>query len=446
MKKLTSLLLAFALAFGLTGVVAPAKAAGFDPATRAEIRDLFEAKGVSVNWLGRGDGDMAWTDTITRAEVAELIARAEKLEVKGENPFSDLEVGAWYVKSVVACATNKTELGVYYFLGHEDGTFAPDAEITVAEVGILVARFATRGEVKDEVAPLSSLKGITTSAGLKDGVMRTNYTITSESPYLFAEPCEFDNYAYSCYESSCKIYYLEKSVTVKDNERFFIEGCLVIPEGKTLTLSGDGVLDVCCVTVKGKLIINSSYDEEVYSPRLKADKGVLVTNKGEYIIRGWTRKGTIKEGFVKLLKEGKMILEKTAKIKGLTDVDTAKLDGTITFEYKKLVKDSSKNWVGTINGSFVLDKFLTSVSDLNNALPNAHYVVKGTVQAPTLSLLGDLVDNSNKFYAEKGSVFKYTTGGTVIPYTVTIPFGLVWVDSTRVGVDTKQLATSPFAE
>jgi len=83
-------------------------------------------------------------EALTRAEMAQMLARAEAWTTAAEDSFSDLEGHAtadYILKAVNA--------GV--FLGFPDGTFRPDATTTRFEVVTALARYVFGGPVTDDM-------------------------------------------------------------------------------------------------------------------------------------------------------------------------------------------------------------------------------------------------------------------------------------------------------
>lgn len=93
----------------------------------------------AVNTLGNlgiltgvGDGKFDPDRTITRAEFTAIAMRFAQAEIQGENTFSDVEETDWFYP----CVTGAVQYG--WLSGYADGTFRPQAEITRAEVAVIV--------------------------------------------------------------------------------------------------------------------------------------------------------------------------------------------------------------------------------------------------------------------------------------------------------------------
>lgn len=115
----------------------------------APIVTTAPADGPALNYtdhfayvVGYEDGTVRPTNNITRAEVATIIFRLFTDETRAkymttENSFSDVNANDWYNDAVSTVA----KAGIVD--GYEDGTFAPNANITRAEFATIASRFAT---------------------------------------------------------------------------------------------------------------------------------------------------------------------------------------------------------------------------------------------------------------------------------------------------------------
>ncbi|WP_168735705.1 tandem-95 repeat protein [Cohnella fermenti] len=86
--------------------------------------------------IGMPDGEFKLGNTLTRAELAAIVARLTVNEtIDYDLPFSDVRSGHW--------ATNYIRIAVKYgyFSGFADGTFRPDQAITRGELAAVMARF-----------------------------------------------------------------------------------------------------------------------------------------------------------------------------------------------------------------------------------------------------------------------------------------------------------------
>src|SRR5690606_28560600 len=72
--------------------------------------------------------------SITRAEFAALIVRTLGLKASGAAVFSDVEDSKWYAEPIAAAF----EAGI--ISGRNEGTFAPNDEITREEMAIIIVK------------------------------------------------------------------------------------------------------------------------------------------------------------------------------------------------------------------------------------------------------------------------------------------------------------------
>ena len=93
---------------------------------------------------GYNDGTFKPNGKITRAEFATIASRFfEYADENIENPFSDVEEGAWYYKYIMAAS----DMGLIN--GYPDGTFGPEKLITRAEAVTIVNRTLDRHPDQD---------------------------------------------------------------------------------------------------------------------------------------------------------------------------------------------------------------------------------------------------------------------------------------------------------
>jgi len=86
--------------------------------------------------LGYPDGEFKLADSMSRAELAAIVARLTENEpIDSALPFKDIREGHW--------ASNYIRIAVKhgYFGGFADGTFRPDADITRGELAAVMARY-----------------------------------------------------------------------------------------------------------------------------------------------------------------------------------------------------------------------------------------------------------------------------------------------------------------
>ena len=110
------------------------------PALAANFNDLDGHWGASAiqRWAGYGivqgsGGAFNPNRSMTRGELAAVIARVLDLKETTENPFSDLDENAWYADAVLKCAAAGILLG-------DGGTARPDAPVTRQEASVLIGR------------------------------------------------------------------------------------------------------------------------------------------------------------------------------------------------------------------------------------------------------------------------------------------------------------------
>lgn len=105
--------------------------------------------------IGYEDGTVRPEANISRAEVATIFYRLMTEEFRNEhrsttNNFTDIENGIWYNNAV------STDVKAGLIKGYEDGSFAPDMNITRAEFAAVAARF-----LSEDAAPDSGFTDIT---------------------------------------------------------------------------------------------------------------------------------------------------------------------------------------------------------------------------------------------------------------------------------------------
>ncbi|KOS28480.1 N-acetylmuramoyl-L-alanine amidase [Bacillus anthracis] len=137
---------------------------------------------------GYGNGKFGFGDNVTREQVAALIYRALKPEVKGDykNPYSDISEGStMFLEEILAL----TEMGI--FEGDEKGKFRPKDSLTRAEMAQVLQNafnFKVKAQhtfndvpkghwAKDAISALQS-NGI--AAGTGDGKFDPNKVVTRE--------------------------------------------------------------------------------------------------------------------------------------------------------------------------------------------------------------------------------------------------------------------------
>lgn len=152
---------------------APAYAADL---TTQQKYDALAAKGIFAGI----DGEAALDRNLNRAQFARVAALilgldgigANDTKVVTEKPFSDVQLGTWYVEEVAAAK----EAGI--LAGNADATFNPRGDVTVQELAVLTARQLGLTPVQDAKVPGAAdwaagyIRAVQ-NAGL---VFSTNYT------------------------------------------------------------------------------------------------------------------------------------------------------------------------------------------------------------------------------------------------------------------------------
>ena len=102
----------------------------------ADSEYVFAIDTLATYELLAGDGDGAFRpgDTLTRGELAALLASLLRITPAQSGHFSDVEEGDWYADAVNAIY----EAG--FIAGYEDGTFRPDATLTREELIAILAQ------------------------------------------------------------------------------------------------------------------------------------------------------------------------------------------------------------------------------------------------------------------------------------------------------------------
>ena len=128
-KRLTALVLAFALLLGLVPAVELGGTA------EAAYADSYVQQMVDWGFM-RGDieGNLRPNDPITRAEFVTIVNRAFGYETMNGYPFTDVDVRDWYSDDVDISYTEG------YIAGTSETTFSPEASITREEAAVILAR------------------------------------------------------------------------------------------------------------------------------------------------------------------------------------------------------------------------------------------------------------------------------------------------------------------
>lgn len=134
---------------------APAKPDETKP-TLAPIPEMLNGEDHYAYLLGYEDGTVRPNGSISRAEVATVLFRLLKDDVRmqnltKDNAYSDVSDTAWYAAAV----STLSKMGV--ISGYPDGTFRPNAPITRAEFAAMIARFDETAKSAD--TPFTDISG-----------------------------------------------------------------------------------------------------------------------------------------------------------------------------------------------------------------------------------------------------------------------------------------------
>ena len=124
--------------------------------TLAPIPEMLNGEDHYAYLLGYEDGTVRPNGSISRAEVATVLFRLFKDDVRTQNltkdnAYSDVPDTAWYSTAV----STLSKMGV--ISGYPDGTFRPNAPITRAEFAAMIARFDETAKSAD--TPFTDISG-----------------------------------------------------------------------------------------------------------------------------------------------------------------------------------------------------------------------------------------------------------------------------------------------
>lgn len=124
--------------------------------TLAPIPEMLNGEDHYAYLLGYEDGTVRPNGSISRAEVATVLFRLLKDDVRmqnltKDNAYSDVSDTAWYAAAV----STLSKMGV--ISGYPDGTFRPNAPITRAEFAAMIARFDETARSAD--TPFTDISG-----------------------------------------------------------------------------------------------------------------------------------------------------------------------------------------------------------------------------------------------------------------------------------------------
>lgn len=124
--------------------------------TLAPIPEMLNGEDHYAYLLGYEDGTVRPNGSISRAEVATVLFRLLKDDVRmqnltKDNAYSDVSDTAWYAAAV----STLSKMGI--ISGYPDGTFRPNAPITRAEFAAMIARFDETAKSAD--TPFTDISG-----------------------------------------------------------------------------------------------------------------------------------------------------------------------------------------------------------------------------------------------------------------------------------------------
>lgn len=124
--------------------------------TLAPIPEMLNGEDHYAYLLGYEDGTVRPNGSISRAEVATVLFRLLKDDVRAQNltkdnAYSDVSGTAWYAAAV----STLSKMGV--ISGYPDGTFRPNAPITRAEFAAMIAHFDETAKSAD--TPFTDISG-----------------------------------------------------------------------------------------------------------------------------------------------------------------------------------------------------------------------------------------------------------------------------------------------
>ena len=127
-----------------------------DTVTLAPIPQILNGDDHYAYLVGYEDGTVRPNGSISRAEVATVLFRLLKDDVRmqnltKDNAYSDVSDTAWYAAAV----STLSKMGV--ISGYPDGTFRPNAPITRAEFAAMIARFDETAKSAD--TPFTDISG-----------------------------------------------------------------------------------------------------------------------------------------------------------------------------------------------------------------------------------------------------------------------------------------------
>ena len=225
------------------------------------------------NIVNGSDGQFRPNDSLTRGELAVIIANLLKLDKTAENPFSDLGQ-TWYTDAILKCYA----AGI--FSGDEAGTVRPNDNITREEAMVVLSKALRIAPVSGDVEGFADSGAVSNWAeGAVKALLEAG--IVSGVSEDFLQPKGLINRA--------------SVVTILNNAI----GTYVAQEGETVTANGGMVLVVGKdVTVTGTadtvLILDGAADSKVELEDLQVKDTVIVESpKTEVVLIGDTKTADI---------------------------------------------------------------------------------------------------------------------------------------------------------
>ena len=248
----------------------------------AEYTDISGhwGKNAITEWSGYGvvqgsDGKFRPNDSITRAEMATVIAKLLKLDDKAANSFSDLSAGAWYTDNVLKCA----KAGIIN--GYSDKTFKPQNKITRQEAIVMLGR--ALGVTEDKSADISSFKDASLVQNWAEGYVKAMIG------RKIVNGVSADTLALSASINRASV------VTILSNA---IDE--YITEGKTVTLSADNT-GITLVVSTGVTLKGETEGEVLIAGGAKNGKTVIEANINKVTVKADNAEVELKGAAVRTL-------------------------------------------------------------------------------------------------------------------------------------------------
>ena len=274
--------------------------------------------------------------TVTRAEMAKMVAKAFKLQSNSSshNVFTDVPNGKWYSEFIKALYDS----GVTQ--GKTVTTFAPSENVLRGQLATFIYR------AQQSASPIAVI----------DQVSNLSVTINGQS-YKVADPLKplFSSSNAEVLENA-KIKFEQENGTI-----ISVEALEITNSGKQ---SGDLVLDGKGSVIDGKVTINGDY---VTVKNLKV--------KGNFTVGKAVQNRFLSE---KLVVEGQTIVSDESSAMTTASTNSSKAKIVLSNSTFKIVEISKKDTVLEVNGT-------TSLQEIN-ASANVNIVAASTVMIPKIQL------------------------------------------------------------